>query len=1059
MPHTKNPRLRLTTLGSASLAMGNVALPLPAKAIVLLAILAKSQHRRCTRDYAISLLWPQADEERARHSLNQMLHLIKTLIGQIVLATKSDELILNQQVALDIDDVRKALIRKNVLEALELYHGAFLERSTIEGSLFEDWRSGQQRALVEEIERAVAAKVETLFFTGNLSKCGSLIDKASGRLGDYWDGSVIDRAILSALGKDTAAVPSVALIAREAEMAILCQAHSALRAGTGSVVTISGESGYGKTVLLGSFLLAAQKCGTSAITLPGYEPLRTVGFAALRELIKDERLYNNLQRLSGSQQSFLKAAIGNVTSEFPLNAEKKHFVFDAAARLIENTSKDAPMIVCFDDLHWFDQSSVEFIEYLARRAARIPILLIVSIRPGKPKHADGIANGSFGPAIHLGTFGVDEIEQHTREVVGTRNARTISRAIVRRTAGHPYLVGEVIKAIAATREWSASAINEASTPSVQAFVARQTDELSANARLLLQVLATLARPTAHRVVRRILGLPLLEFLRALQELIDLELVAGKKGSINCVHDLVRESVYTSMAPVQKLLLHKQCATALGARGSDALYHLQCARDRKRSYICALREIRRASSIAAAKESDYCFRVAIASAKSRHKKAMLMFRRAHNAYALGLLRTARRLFTALAAERPPLLENKLAEIEFYALDIERELAIATPAELSTRTKVITAAAAARLDLRTEVHSLILLGRVHLLDGYANEQEVCAVIDRLVIIARDYPNSEVAVFGLTWVVGALVFLGRPAEAEYLAEELLPDHDANHHTAVTANVHACRAILYSHQGRINDAIELSRSAIANAEAHGLWRLRKNILANLSGVLIEAAQYDAARAVLSELVRTSDVDQALPHRALAHTNFALLSLSQHNLENARYHALRGLEIAGRLQKPWPVAFASAILGLIAIEQGSIADAKMYRERVLQMAGTYFGNDELPMAQLVSALAEIENDRGTAIEWLKALISNPKISSVCRSSLEVERARLMMKDDRELSASILERVRSFARSSGATRLYESAEDLLARLELAKQGSGPESARKPRKQSSSAISNLTQVAT
>ena len=367
-------------------------------------------------------------------------------------------------------------------------------------------------------------------------------------------------------------------------------------------------------------------------------------------------------------------------------------------------------------------------------------------------------------------------------------------------------------------------------------------------------------------------MPVMELLRALQELIDLELVAGKKGSINCVHDLVRDSVYTSMTPVQKLLLHKQCATALGARGSDALYHLQCARDRKRSYICALREVRRASSIAAAKESDYCFRVAIASAKSRHKKALLMFRRARNAYALGLLRTAKRLFTTLAAERHPILENKLAEIEFYVLDIERELGIATPAELSRRAKVIIAAAATGLDLSTEVHSLILLGRVHLLDGYANEQEVCAAIDRLVKIARDYPNSEVAAFGLTWVVGALVFLGRPEEAEHLAEELLPDHDANHHPAITANVHACRAILYSHQGRINDAIERSRSAIANAEAHGLWRLRKNILANLSGVLIEAAQYDAATAVLSELVRTSDVDQALPHRALAHTNFALL-------------------------------------------------------------------------------------------------------------------------------------------------------------------------------------------
>jgi tetratricopeptide (TPR) repeat protein len=1060
MSHTANPLLRLTTLGSASLAMGDVAVPLPAKAIVLLAILAKSQHRRCTRDYAISLLWPHSDEERARHSLNQMLHLIKSLIGQLVVATKSDDLILTQEIKFDIVDVKNALSRRNVLEALELYHGAFLESTTIEGSLFEDWRSTQQHALVEEIEHAVAAKVEALFFTGNTRKCGELIEKASGRLGDYWDNSVIDPAIILAFSKETVrAVPSVALIAREAEMAVLCQAHNALKAGIGSIVTVSGESGYGKTVLVGSFLLAAQRCGTSAVTLRGYEPLRTVGFNALRELIKDERLYQNLRGLSNSHQSFLQAAIGNVTSDIPLDAEKKHFVFDAAARLIENTSRDAPLIVCFDDLHWFDQSSVEFIEYLARRASRIPILLIVSLRPGKPKHADGIANGSFGPVIHLGAFGTGEIERHTREVVGTRRAKTISRAVVRRTAGHPYLVGEVIKAVAATREWSASAINEASTPSVQAFVARQTGELSANARFLLQALATLARPTAHRVVRRILGLNLLEFLRALQELIDLELVAGKRSSLNCVHDLVRESVYTSMTPVQRLLLHKRCATALGASGSDALYHLQCARDRKRSYICALREIRRASSIAAAKESDYCYRVAIASARSTQKKALLMFRRAHNAFALGQLRTAKRLFTALATERHPILEKKLAEVEFYALDIERELGTASPVELSRRAKVIIAAAATGLDLSTEVHSLILLGRVHLLDGYANEKEVCAVIERLVKIARDYPNSEVAVFGLTWAVGALVFLGRPAEAEHLADELLPDEEANHHTAATANVHACQAILYSHNGRINDAIERSRSAIANAEAHGLWRLRKNILANLSGVLIEAAQYDAATAVLSELVRTSDVDQALPHRALAHTNFALLSLSQHNLEKARYHALRGLEIAGRLQKPWPVAFASAILGLIAIEQGSIADAKMYRERVLQMAGTYFGNDELPMAQLVSALAEIENERSTAIAWLEALISNPKISSVCRASLEVELARLLIRDDRERSASILERVRSFARSRGAIRLYESAENVFARLELAKQRSGPEGARKPRKQSSFAISSPTQVVT
>jgi len=147
--------LQLKVLGSLSMKRdGRVlsgALAQPRR-LAVLALLARGGQGGVPRDRLISTLWPDVEEERARHTLNQTLYAIRREIGDDEVVVGMRELRLNtERLAIDVVDFQAAIAERDLQRAAELYEGPFLDGFHIPGADdFERW-SERERASLDQM--------------------------------------------------------------------------------------------------------------------------------------------------------------------------------------------------------------------------------------------------------------------------------------------------------------------------------------------------------------------------------------------------------------------------------------------------------------------------------------------------------------------------------------------------------------------------------------------------------------------------------------------------------------------------------------------------------------------------------------------------------------------------------------------------------------------------------------------------------------------------------------------------------------------------------------------
>src|SRR4029453_16233679 len=98
-----------------------------------------------SRNQVLRVLWPDKDESRARHSLNESVHRLRSCLGQARLEAQGDSIPLSGQ-GLEVDALRLAGLAPNKLaDAFKLLRGDFLEGFTVEDAPeFEDWASTER---------------------------------------------------------------------------------------------------------------------------------------------------------------------------------------------------------------------------------------------------------------------------------------------------------------------------------------------------------------------------------------------------------------------------------------------------------------------------------------------------------------------------------------------------------------------------------------------------------------------------------------------------------------------------------------------------------------------------------------------------------------------------------------------------------------------------------------------------------------------------------------------------------------------------------------------------
>jgi DNA-binding CsgD family transcriptional regulator len=377
---------------------------------------------------------------------------------------------------------------------------------------------------------------------------------------------------------EVAVEPAVTLLERERELAAIDRCLDLARAGSGRLLFIEGEAGTGKTALLRVAAQTATARGMNVLRARGSESEQSFAYGVVRQMYErplakasPRERRSLLEGAAGLAVPLLRPqASGDDTPPAPpLDA----FVsLHGLYWLTSNLAERGPLLFAVDDMHWADAASVRFVAYLTARLEDLPILLVVTARPGTAGYT-AVAGTATPPAaaLHLGELSLEAVTALVREAVSAKADEGFCNACHEVTKGNPFLIHELLAAIKtdAIEPTAEQAIRVASLrpQTVAHAVLARLARLSPAAQRLARAVAILGPGAEVRLAARMAQLEPAVAAQAADDLRSHNLFTGDPG-LEFVHPLIASFVYDGLQPSQRALSHARAAHILADDRAD-----------------------------------------------------------------------------------------------------------------------------------------------------------------------------------------------------------------------------------------------------------------------------------------------------------------------------------------------------------------------------------------------------------------------------------------------------------------------------------------------------------
>jgi class 3 adenylate cyclase len=379
-----------------------------------------------------------------------------------------------------------------------------------------------------------------------------------------------------------------AMVGREAQFDALRDAWRQACAGAGRLVSLQGEAGIGKSRLLRAVREAmatdgvtpwSLQCSPHHVHSDFYPVVEWFDRVLSRELAAESAAPRALRaaaagdrfaRLQGVAMerfgasevdiALLAALLGlePPAGAIPLMTPQKQReqTVRALCDLVLAASRDQPLALLFEDAHWADAGSREFLDLLAGRLQGQKVLVVATHRP---EFQPAWAGQPGSTSISLPRLGAQEAAQVARGVPGggALDDGTVD-AIVARADGVPLFIEELARAVAESGPAGTAAHRVAVPATLHDSLMVRLDRL-AGVRELAQAAACVGREFTEPLVASVVALRPMELSRALETLVGSGLVSregeGPRARYVFRHALLQEAAYDSLLKSRRAQIH------------------------------------------------------------------------------------------------------------------------------------------------------------------------------------------------------------------------------------------------------------------------------------------------------------------------------------------------------------------------------------------------------------------------------------------------------------------------------------------------------------------------
>lgn len=391
------------------------------------------------------------------------------------------------------------------------------------------------------------------------------------------------------------------LVGRERELELLLERWSRSRDGSNHIVFMSGEAGIGKSRLVQALKEQTRSETCSMLECQGSPYHQHTAFWPMLALfphvfqwepqepteIKVSKMEQFLEQIQLPQKEMMPLLIHLLSlpdKGYPpleLTPEQQRLkTFEALLKVIFGLAELHPILLVMEDLHWMDPSTLEFLQLLVDQGPMVPLLTVVTCRPG--------VQPSWILRSRVTPMPLDRLEpEHVREMITLvlgdhKLSVAVQQQIMTRTDGIPLFVEEVTKMLregSSHPAWERDRAGGDITPvlpipaTLKDLLMARLDQMGAS-KEIAQVGSIIGRSFDYGLIHELTTWDEIALGAGLRELVRAELMYQQgvppQASYMFKHAMIQDAAYNSLLVRWRKELHHKVGTAIETRHSDCL---------------------------------------------------------------------------------------------------------------------------------------------------------------------------------------------------------------------------------------------------------------------------------------------------------------------------------------------------------------------------------------------------------------------------------------------------------------------------------------------------------